>query len=78
MGTREEGLRWREPERRARKWWRRELELGCGRGTERSEVPTTSPNRWAHGGEQGREMGGGGRLSAAWRKENGRERGPRA
>jgi hypothetical protein len=28
--------------------------------------------------ENEREMGGGGRLGAAWRKENGRERGPRA
>jgi hypothetical protein len=51
-----------------------ELELRCGRGTERSEAPAASPNRQARGGEQEREMGGGGRLGATWRKENGRER----
>jgi hypothetical protein len=32
------------------------------------------PNRWAHREEQGREMGGRGRLGAAWRKGNDRER----
>jgi hypothetical protein len=28
-----------------------ELELRCARGTERSEAPMASPNRWARGGE---------------------------
>jgi hypothetical protein len=53
-----------------------ELELRCARGIERSEASVASPNRWARGGEQEREMGG--RLGAAWRKENRRERAPGA
>jgi hypothetical protein len=53
-----------------------ELEVRCGHGTERSELPTASPNRRACEGEQEWEMGRGGRLGAMWSKENGRERGP--
>jgi hypothetical protein len=50
------------------------LELRCGHRTERSEALMASPNQWACEGEQEREMGG--QLGAAWRKENGRDRGP--
>jgi hypothetical protein len=36
----------------------------------------TSSNRRVRGGEREREMGGGGRLGAVWRKGNGRESPP--
>jgi hypothetical protein len=50
------------------------LELWCGHGIERSEAPAASPNRQTREGEQERAMGGGGgRVGAARRKENGRE-----
>jgi hypothetical protein len=50
-----------------------ELKLGRGCETEWSEVPATSSNRRARGGEREREMEGG-QLCAAWRKGNERER----
>jgi hypothetical protein len=47
-----------------------------GVDAEWSEATTSSPNRRVRG--ERREGNGGGRLGAMWRKENGRERGPRA
>jgi hypothetical protein len=51
-----------------------ELELGRGRRTKQSEALESSPNRRVRG-ESREGNGGGGRLGATRRKENGRERG---
>jgi hypothetical protein len=73
---RRRGLRWREPVRRAPRRWRR-------RGAQARPWTQSGVRRrrlLQIGGCVGRgerEMGGG-RLGATWRKENGRERGPRA
>jgi hypothetical protein len=56
-----------------------ELEVRCGHGTKRSELPAASPNRRAREGEQEWEMGAGvGSVPCGVRKMGEREReGPR-
>jgi hypothetical protein len=50
-----------------------ELELGLGRGTERSEAPASSPNRWARGESRRGNGGGSARACLAMEGERGKE-----